>query len=723
VDDLAQPTQSLAHKRYWAFISYSNQDEVIAGWLHRALETYVLPRRLVGRETRFGAAPRRLRPIFRDREELTADADLLDRVDDALRDSAYLIVVCSPAAARSAWVEEEIVRFKTVNGAERVLAVIVDGEPWMSQVPGREADECFPASLRVRVAPDGALSKERVDPIAADLRPGKDGKRLVRLKLVARMLEVGLDDLVQREAQRRQSQFAALAASGFAVAAVTGGLAIAALAAGAEARKERGQAEALVEFMLVDLRKKLEPEGRLDVLDAVASRALGYYGSQRRADMDADALGRRARVLHLLGAIDDKRGELAAALKTFQEAQATTAELLAREPDNPQRIFEHAQSVFWVGYIADRRGQEPAAEAQFRQYKALADRLVAIDPNSDAWRTEVGYANSNLGTLLLHEGRADAAAEAFSKALAMSRLHMRGAPGDRDAADDLAQSYANLSDADRARGRLDDALRERQAERAIYQAILKDRPNDNEAAEALLVETQATADILKMKGQVRRSVTELVDAVAKSDRLTGVAPDNTDFLQQSVLLREALAQDDLELGDRAGAKAAADAALNLSLKLVKKDPSVADWNGPLLGCARVLQIKIAADGAATLTARSAALAAAVAETQRLNRLLLGRTTNVPLARLDAEASLLAGDYESLRGDAAGARSYWSSAVDRLQHLGFDQKSRAGQRGQIVLAVAKARLGQPLGDALNGRFDAPWRASNAAASIAASPYTW
>lgn len=65
-----------ATERYGAFISYSHADQGVARWLHRALETYALPRGLVGRETPFGPAPRRLPPVFRDRDELPASGDL-----------------------------------------------------------------------------------------------------------------------------------------------------------------------------------------------------------------------------------------------------------------------------------------------------------------------------------------------------------------------------------------------------------------------------------------------------------------------------------------------------------------------------------------------------------------------------------------------------------------------------------------------------------------------
>ena len=107
--------------RYWAFLSYSSHDLAIAQWLHRALENYVVPRRFVGVPTPVGPAPRRFRPIFHDRTELPADSDLGASIERALEQSAYLIVICSPQAAESHWVEKEIVAFRSVHGGPRVF--------------------------------------------------------------------------------------------------------------------------------------------------------------------------------------------------------------------------------------------------------------------------------------------------------------------------------------------------------------------------------------------------------------------------------------------------------------------------------------------------------------------------------------------------------------------------------------------------------------------------
>jgi hypothetical protein len=56
--------------KYWAFISYSHADAKWGDWLHAALETYRVPSRLVRKAQPEGSVPKRIFPVFRDREEL-----------------------------------------------------------------------------------------------------------------------------------------------------------------------------------------------------------------------------------------------------------------------------------------------------------------------------------------------------------------------------------------------------------------------------------------------------------------------------------------------------------------------------------------------------------------------------------------------------------------------------------------------------------------------------
>ncbi|HEV2043198.1 MAG TPA: toll/interleukin-1 receptor domain-containing protein, partial [Sphingomicrobium sp.] len=97
--------------RYCAFLSYSHADTAQADWLHKAIERFAVPKGLVGRVTANGAVPKNLSPIFRDRHELAASSDLGQTIRAALKQSRFLIVLCSPAAAQSRWVNEEILTF------------------------------------------------------------------------------------------------------------------------------------------------------------------------------------------------------------------------------------------------------------------------------------------------------------------------------------------------------------------------------------------------------------------------------------------------------------------------------------------------------------------------------------------------------------------------------------------------------------------------------------
>ena len=87
--------------RYWAFISYSSKDDDVSRKLHRKLETYRIPKALVGRPGRDEPVPKRIFPVFRDRDELPLSSDLGTSIEDALKTSRYLIVLCSPDAAES----------------------------------------------------------------------------------------------------------------------------------------------------------------------------------------------------------------------------------------------------------------------------------------------------------------------------------------------------------------------------------------------------------------------------------------------------------------------------------------------------------------------------------------------------------------------------------------------------------------------------------------------
>jgi len=680
-------------RRYWAFLSYSHEDRDWANWLHRALETYAIPKDLVGRSSPAGPTPGRLRPIFKDREELAASADLRERVQAALAASSALIVVCSPAAARSSWVDDEIVRFKTLRGEARVFAVIVAGTPGASRLKGREEEECFPTALRFHVDAAGGLTGERAEIVAADLRPAGDGRNLAKLKLVAGVLGVGLDELGRRDAHRRARRLTALTAGSMAGALAMGALALAALASRNEARAQRAQAEGLVAFMLGDLRKKLEPLGRLDVLDAVGQRAMAYYTAQAPHRLDDEALGQRARVLHMLGEIQEKRGNLQNALREFQEASTTTSELLARRPDDGDRVFNHAQSVYYVSEVADLRGQDQEALAEALEYKRLAEQLVSINPKRGDWWEEVADANSNLGTLSLKHRRMGQALDAFRQALEITQSLARESPRDHELAVELAQAYAWVSDAEIAVGENYAGIKDRLAERQIYARLIKAAPDDIAAAEDLVVNRTTLAEIYMRANRLSEAVAELTQSTREAERLMATDRGNTQFEGYAVKAFTALGQALLWRGSTLSARHADERATDLAEALVTKDPTVDAWNGVELGRARLLGIEIAAQASSDRRACRQALAPAAQEFQRLERLSTASPQNIGLATAAAEAALLDGDYQAASGLPDRARTAWSRSAKILHAVGRGDPVPIYDNSRAIMAEAFYRQKQ------------------------------
>lgn len=173
-------------RQFHAFISYRHADNKEPGrqwatWLHQALETYEIPTELVGQSSRDGnLIPERIFPIFRDEDELPADSDLGQAIVRALDCSNTLLVLCSPRSVQSKYVASEIDHFKRSGKANRVIAVIIDGEPNVSVDEAKQTEfavsaECFPQPLRVEYVEDKPTEK-RAEPLAADFRVNINGR-------------------------------------------------------------------------------------------------------------------------------------------------------------------------------------------------------------------------------------------------------------------------------------------------------------------------------------------------------------------------------------------------------------------------------------------------------------------------------------------------------------------------------------------------------------------
>ena len=191
---------AIAAVPYDAFICYRHGriDTRAALALQKNLEHFRAPRGLLQGS---GVSSRRpFRRVFVDEGELSSCADFDLQIREALKNSAWLIVICSPATPESPWVRNEIDTFLQYHDRSRILAVLTGGEP----------EEAFPDRLL-------AGPRDQTEVLAADAR-GKDLKDILKklrgdalLKLAAPMLGTTFDSLKQRHKVRLLQQITAAA--------------------------------------------------------------------------------------------------------------------------------------------------------------------------------------------------------------------------------------------------------------------------------------------------------------------------------------------------------------------------------------------------------------------------------------------------------------------------------------------------------------------------------
>lgn len=113
--------------KYIAFISHKSCDEKYARWLQEKLASYKLPTSICKEKN---LKSRKLQPCFRYQTDL-GGADYLKKIlEEKLSQSKNLIVICSPEAAQSQWVGDEVDYFVNNNLKHNIIPIVIKGTPY-----------------------------------------------------------------------------------------------------------------------------------------------------------------------------------------------------------------------------------------------------------------------------------------------------------------------------------------------------------------------------------------------------------------------------------------------------------------------------------------------------------------------------------------------------------------------------------------------------------------
>lgn len=498
--------------RYRAYISYSHADERWAAWLQRALESYRVPVRLEsGREGH--PLPRRIAPVFRDREDLSSARNLSEALVAALEASEYLIVICSPSAAASKWVNEEIRQFQALGRARRILCMIVDGDPDAAVGEGG----CFPPALFDGVDDAGAV------PLAADPRGFADGKPLARLKLVAGLLGVRLDELRRRDLirQRRWRVLGGLAVS------VALALAAVAVTSTIAQRQQRAEAEQMATF-IVDLGEDLQSELDLESLARISRRAMEYLEDLDPMKLTPETSIRVGRALRQVGLVNLRQGKLDASLEAFERSRQLLRDLNDKHPGRTDVLFELGQAEFYVGNHYYEGGDIDSTREPWQNYYQVAAALYDADPADRRWLLELSYASMN--RLLLRIRSEDPVdpelLEETERVVGLAQQALEAWPGDSEVLSHYSNTLAWAADAQLMACNLEEAGRYRLLTVDLAEQASESDRSNNRLKRSLAYRHSGMAKVLLNQGNLAAAEEHRLASLELLSGLLAMDPSN-----------------------------------------------------------------------------------------------------------------------------------------------------------------------------------------------------
>ncbi len=516
----------MAGLRYKAYISYSHKDEPWAAWLHRALESYRVPRNLVGNKTSAGEVPARIRPVFRDRDDLSSATDLEGTVKQALSDSENLIVVCSPEAAASHWVKEEIRYFASIGRADRVFCIIVDGEP----AADGSVSACFSSAL---------AEVGHQEPLAADVRKWADGKHVAKLKLIAGLLGLRLDELRQRDMQRRHKRQVIVGLG--VVAALT--LTIMTVFSQISERHEREKNEQLATFV-VDLGERLQSDTDLETLALISAEASKHLQSLDPDKLSPETGNKIALAIRQMGWVSQYQGRPDEALEAFQRSRDLFSRLHNKYPNLPELLFGLGNAEFYIGNLHNDQGRYESALESMQNYYRLSRELLETDPDNLDWILELSYSHNNLAAVQMGSGKGidEVTLGHVEEAIRLMETVVALRPGDNSLADVYATTLAWAADAQIQACNLAEAMTLRERVRELAESSSREAPGKNDLKRGYAFALTGIARVQVVTGRTELAEQNLVLAISILQQLSAADPSNTRYLEDVWFRRMILAK-------------------------------------------------------------------------------------------------------------------------------------------------------------------------------------
>lgn len=492
--------------------------------------------------------------------------------------------------------------------------------------------------------------------------------------------------------RRKRFRFAAVVTSFLvlvAVLAVVSWLAVEAERARREAEHRRKQAESLIGFMLGDLRTRLEAVNRLDVLDAVGDRALGYFDELPEGELTDEELLRRVQAIHQIGEVRRAQGNLPAALEAFRKSQALARDLVRRDPSNQERQVHLLETYNWVGQALFDQGKMDETLSEWKEAQKLAREQVDLHPSSLPLRSALATAHHNLGTVQDQLGDLEGALRTYQEVLKVLRKLAADKPGDMGLQAHMAATLAWVSNGLERQGDLAAALAPRRESLQISERIAAREPGNPLLRQEVATAQGFLASLLAPLGDLETARGLFQSGLVTIEELAAQDPENTGLQRWRGTFHSSLGHLAITEGKPGEAIGPLRTARSIYAGLVAKDATSVDWR---------LQLGVTRSRlAAALEERDLAEARAEAKAAlSILHPLLDEAPSDPTRGYVADAEVTLGRIEAAIGSSGEARAAWERALAVLEPCAqpITHWKLLSPRAQALLALGRMDEARP-----------------------------
>lgn len=342
------------------------------------------------------------------------------------------------------------------------------------------------------------------------------------------------------------------------------------------AEAELQATEGLLNTTLFTMRDELLRTGNLDLLEETTQKSLEYLDRQA-TESDSPVVARRRSVgMTTMGDVLSARGDTEGALKWYREALGIDENLLAQDPENPERLLDASIDHSGIGNALLAAGDLTGASTSYHEALAIAGRLMAADPANARGQDQLTSAHLAMGALLFRQNDAPAALQSYREALAVAERLVAADPTNERGRSQLASAHMSVGYVLLGQNDVPSALQSYRDALAIAEPLAAADPTNVERQRLLANAHMSLGDALLKQNNARAAMGSYRPALAITEQLAAADPSNAERQNSLSWILVVLGRAHNALGEPQEARKALERAVSLSKPVADRDISYLD---------------------------------------------------------------------------------------------------------------------------------------------------